>query len=141
MMSKVSWGVLGVAQIAVEKVIPAMQLGTVSRVDAIASRDIEKAKHAAAALGIERSYGSYEELLADPAIEAIYNPLARLESSREWRAIAARQHFKFAGLVAHAPLTRRLASKKDQSRGARQRSPLQLRPSLLPWSLLQGSRR
>jgi predicted dehydrogenase len=93
MMSKVSWGVLGVAQIAVEKVIPAMQLGTVSRVDAIASRDIEKAKHAAAALGIERSYGSYEELLADPAIEAIYNPLPN-ELHVPWtlRALEAGKH-------------------------------------------------
>jgi predicted dehydrogenase len=68
-------------------------LGTVSRVDAIASRDIEKAKHAAAALGIERSYGSYEELLADPAIEAIYNPLPN-ELHVPWtlRALEAGKH-------------------------------------------------
>jgi hypothetical protein len=66
MTGKVSWGVLGVAQIAVEKVIPAMQLGAVSRVDAIASRDINRARRAAAALGVARAYRSYDELLADP---------------------------------------------------------------------------
>ena len=75
MTRKVSWGVLGVAKIGVEKVIPGMQRGALSRVDAIASRNLEKASAAAAALGIGRAYGSYEELLADPRIEAIYNPL------------------------------------------------------------------
>jgi predicted dehydrogenase len=72
---KVSWGVLGVAKIAVEKVIPALQRGEWSRVEAIASRSLEKAQAAAKRLGIPRAYGSYEELLADPAIEAVYNPL------------------------------------------------------------------
>jgi predicted dehydrogenase len=72
---KVRWGVLGAANIAVEKVIPAMQRGEWSEVTAIASRDLEKAKHVAHALGIQKAYGSYEELLADGEIEAIYNPL------------------------------------------------------------------
>ena len=72
---KVKWGVLGVAGIAVRKVIPAMQKGEWSEVTAIASRDPRKAKDAAAKLDIAKSYGSYEELLADPEIEAIYNPL------------------------------------------------------------------
>jgi predicted dehydrogenase len=72
---KVKWGVLGVANIAVEKVIPAMQCGEVSEVAAIASRDLAKARAAADKLGIAGAHGSYEELLADPEIEAIYNPL------------------------------------------------------------------
>ncbi len=72
---KVKWGVLGAASIAVRKVIPAMQEGEWSAVTAIASRDLNKAKDAASKLGIEKAYGSYEELLADPEIEAIYNPL------------------------------------------------------------------
>src|SRR5258708_25575315 len=72
---KVKWGVLGAASIAVRKVIPAMQKGEWSAVAAIASRDLMKAKDAANKLGIEKAYGSYEELLADPEIEAIYNPL------------------------------------------------------------------
>jgi predicted dehydrogenase len=72
---KVRWGVLGAAKIAVEKVIPAMQRGRWSEVAAIASRDTAKAESAAQALGIPQAYGSYEELLADPSVEAIYNPL------------------------------------------------------------------
>ncbi len=72
---KVKWGVLGAASIATRKVIPAMQRGEWSAVTAIASRDLNKAKDAASKLGIEKAYGSYEELLADPEIEAIYNPL------------------------------------------------------------------
>jgi predicted dehydrogenase len=93
MTRKVSWGVLGVAKIGVEKVIPAMQLGALTRVDAIASRDIEKARSAAGKLGIAKAYGSYEELLADPAIEAIYNPLPN-ELHVPWtlRALSAGKH-------------------------------------------------
>lgn len=72
---KVQWGVLSTAKIGREKVIPAMQTGGRSHVAAIASRDAANARAAADALGIERAYGSYEELLADPAIEAVYNPL------------------------------------------------------------------
>ena len=75
MSDKVRWGVLGVAKIATEKVIPAMQRVASAEIVAIASRDIDKARHAASSLGIPKAYGSYEELLADPAVEAIYNPL------------------------------------------------------------------
>jgi predicted dehydrogenase len=72
---RVRWGVLGVAAIAVKQVIPAMQKGEWSKVTAIASRDTQKAGDAAHELGIAKAYGSYEALLADPEIEAIYNPL------------------------------------------------------------------
>ena len=75
MSQTVSWGVLSTAKIAREKVIPAMQRGTLSRIDAIASRDAAKAAETAASLGIPKSYGSYEELLADPDIQAVYNAL------------------------------------------------------------------
>jgi predicted dehydrogenase len=71
----VRWGVLGVANIAVTKVIPALQRGTTGEVVAIASRDLDKAQRAARALGIARAYGSYEELLADAEVDAVYNPL------------------------------------------------------------------
>ncbi|MEO6528069.1 MAG: Gfo/Idh/MocA family oxidoreductase [Gemmatimonadaceae bacterium] len=74
-VAPVRWGVLGAANIAVRKVIPAMQRGERTQVVAIASRNAEKARAAAAQLGLSRAYGSYEELLADPDIEAIYNPL------------------------------------------------------------------
>src|ERR1700675_658710 len=75
MNKKVAWGVLGVANIAVKKVLPAMQRGEWCQIAAIASRDLQKAEQAAKELGIGKAYGSYEELLADPKIEAVYNPL------------------------------------------------------------------
>jgi predicted dehydrogenase len=74
-MKKVRWGVLGAANIAIKKVIPAMQRGENCAVAGIASRDRARAEAAARELGIPKAYGSYEELLADPEIEAIYNPL------------------------------------------------------------------
>jgi predicted dehydrogenase len=89
----VSWGVFGAAKIATEKVIPAMQKGAAGHVDVIASRDLARAQKAAAALGIARAYGSYEELLSDPSIDAIYNPLPN-ELHVEWtiRALRAGKH-------------------------------------------------
>src|SRR5271157_2789051 len=74
-MRKVRWGVLGAARIALTRVIPAMQLGECCEIVGIASRDREKAGKAARELGIPKAYGSYEEMLADPEIEAVYNPL------------------------------------------------------------------
>src|ERR1700761_1880789 len=75
MNKKVAWGVLGVANIAVKKVLPAMQRGEWCQIAAIASRHLKKAEQAAKELGIGKAFGSYEELLADPEIEAVYNPL------------------------------------------------------------------
>ena len=74
-MQKVRWGIFGAARIATIKVIPAMQQGQLSEVTGIASRDRAKAEEAARQLGIPKSYGSYEAMLADPEIDAIYNPL------------------------------------------------------------------
>jgi predicted dehydrogenase len=75
MAKKIRWGVLGVAKIATVKVIPAMQRGTLSEVVAIASREPSKAETAASQLRIPTSYGSYEALLSDPNVDAVYNPL------------------------------------------------------------------
>ncbi|MGD0891766.1 MAG: Gfo/Idh/MocA family oxidoreductase [Terracidiphilus sp.] len=75
MANSIRWGVLSTAAIGLKKVIPGMQRGQYSRVTAIASRDLGTAQRAATALGIAAAYGSYEELLADPNIDAIYNPL------------------------------------------------------------------
>jgi predicted dehydrogenase len=74
-MGKVRWGILGVARIATIKVIPAMQQGELCEIAGIASRGRGKAEEAARSLGIPKAYGSYEEMLADPQIEAVYNPL------------------------------------------------------------------
>ena len=75
METKVKWGILSTAKIGREKVIPAMQKGKYIQVDAIASRNFEMANSVADELNIEKRYGSYEELLNDPNIEAIYIPL------------------------------------------------------------------
>ncbi|HNJ82258.1 MAG TPA: Gfo/Idh/MocA family oxidoreductase [Piscinibacter sp.] len=74
-MKAVVWGVLSTARIGVEKVIPAMQRSPWVEVRGIASRALPAAQTAARRLGIPRAYGSYEALIADPDIEAIYNPL------------------------------------------------------------------
>jgi len=75
MARKIRWGVLSTANIAVKKVIPGMQQSELCEIAAIASRDGDKARAVAQELGIAKSYGSYEELLADPEIDVIYNPL------------------------------------------------------------------
>ena len=75
MPKKIRWGVLGVAGIAVKKVIPAMQQGKLSEITGLASRNLHRARAAAEQLKIPKAYGSYEELLLDPEIDAIYNPL------------------------------------------------------------------
>jgi predicted dehydrogenase len=74
-IAPVRWGVLGTANIALKKVVPGMRKSGLAQVVAIASRDIAKARVAASELGIPRAYGSYQELIEDPDIEAIYNPL------------------------------------------------------------------
>lgn len=75
MTEKVRWGILGAANIAVKKVIPAMQAGEYCEIAAIASRNTEKAEQSARSLGIPKFYDSYENLLNDSSIEAVYIPL------------------------------------------------------------------
>jgi predicted dehydrogenase len=72
---KVRWGVLSTAKIGTAQVIPAMQAGRYCEIVAIGSRSLEKAQAAAHALSIPKAYGSYEELLGDSEIDAVYNPL------------------------------------------------------------------
>ena len=93
MSERLRFGVLGCAAIAMRKVIPAMQRSERCEVVAIASRDAGRAATAAADLGIERHHGSYDDLLADPAVEAVYIPLPN-HLHAEWtlRAAAAGKH-------------------------------------------------
>ncbi|HUI30277.1 MAG TPA: Gfo/Idh/MocA family oxidoreductase [Candidatus Acidoferrales bacterium] len=74
-MQKISWGILSTSKFAARATIPAMQKSKYSQVTAIASRDINRAKSAGAQLGISKVLGSYEALLSDPSIDAIYIPL------------------------------------------------------------------
>ncbi len=92
-MQKIRWGIISTAKIAVNKVIPAMQRGQYTEVTAIASRELSKAKEAAASLNIPKAYGTYEELLNDPEIDAIYNPLPNhLHVPWSLKAIEAGKH-------------------------------------------------
>ncbi|HUQ81378.1 MAG TPA: Gfo/Idh/MocA family oxidoreductase [Gemmatimonadaceae bacterium] len=89
----VRWGILGTAGIALNKVIPAMRASRLSVPHAIASRDLGKAREAADRLGIARAYGSYDELLEDADVEAIYNPLPNhLHVPWSVRAAEAKKH-------------------------------------------------
>lgn len=93
MNDKVRWGILSTANIALKKVIPAMQRSPWCEITAIASRDLSRAKEAADELQISKAYGSYEELLADDSIEAIYNPLPNhLHVPWTLKAAEARKH-------------------------------------------------
>jgi len=92
-MKKVVWGILSTAKIGRVKVIPAMQKSPWIDVRAIASRSEAVARKTARELGIPRAYGSYEELLADPEIEAVYNPLPNhLHVPLTLKAAAAGKH-------------------------------------------------
>jgi len=83
------WGVLSTAKIGIEKVIPATVAAARCEVVAIASRDLGRAESAASGLGIARAFGSYEDLLADPDVDAVYNPLPN-HLHTEWTIAAAR---------------------------------------------------
>lgn len=74
-MKKIRWGVLSTANIGQKKVIPAIQSSQYGEVVAICSRNLAHAQAAASTLGIARAYDSYQALLDDPNIDAIYNPL------------------------------------------------------------------
>jgi predicted dehydrogenase len=93
MSKKIRWGVLGAAKIATARVIPGMLKCEFAEIAAIASRQLSKAQAAAAQLGIPKAYGSYAELLADPDIDAIYNPLPNnMHVSWSIRAAEAGKH-------------------------------------------------
>ena len=92
-MRKVVWGILSTANIGIKRVIPAILAGQRGVIAAIASRDAERARGVAARFGITRSYGTYQALLDDPEVEAIYNPLPN-HLHVEWtvRALEAGKH-------------------------------------------------
>ncbi len=92
-MDKIRWGILSTAKIGREKVIPAIQRGQLGAVTAIASRDLSRAKAVAAELGTEKAYGSYQELLADRNVDAVYIPLPNhLHVRWSMRALSAKKH-------------------------------------------------
>jgi len=147
-MKPVVWGVLGTAKIALDKVLPAMRQSDLVDVRAIASRSEAKAQVAAQAHGIQRAYGSYEALLADPEVEAVYNPLPNhlhvpltlaaaaagkhvlcekplalhAEEALALRDAAARVHIEEAFMVRHHPQWQRARELVRQGRIGRLRA-------------------
>jgi predicted dehydrogenase len=92
-MKRVAWGVLSTARIGTDHVVPAMLASPLVELRAIASRSLEAAQAAAGSLGIPQAFGSYEELIADPHVEAIYNPLPNhLHVPLTLQAAAAGKH-------------------------------------------------
>jgi xylose dehydrogenase (NAD/NADP) len=86
----VQWGILGCARIAATALIPGIQGSPNGEVLAVASRDLEKAREYARKFDIPRTYGSYDELLDDPQIQAVIVPLPN-SLHREWTIKAARR--------------------------------------------------
>lgn len=92
-MTRLRWGILGTSNFACRKMLPALQDCEQVTVSAIASRSLEKAQTAATAFGIGKAYGSYEELVADPDIDVIYNPLPNhLHVPWSVKALSAGKH-------------------------------------------------
>ncbi len=92
-MKKLRWGVLSTAKIGVNKVIPAMQQSKYCEITAIASRNLKRAELEAERLGIPKAYNSYEKLLADKEIDAIYIPLPNhLHVKWSIKSLEARKH-------------------------------------------------
>jgi predicted dehydrogenase len=93
MRRPIRWGVLGAARIAVKHVLPSFRTARHAELAALAARDPERARQVAARFGIARAYGSYDELLGDPAVDAVYIPLPNdLHLTWTLRALAAGKH-------------------------------------------------
>jgi predicted dehydrogenase len=121
-MTKIRWGVLSTANIGVAKVLPAMQRGRLCEVTAIASRELSKAQATAKQLGIPKAYGSYEELLADPEIDAIYIPLPNhLHVPWSIKAIEAGKH-----VLCEKPIALTTAEAQTLADAARQHPQLKV---------------
>lgn len=135
MSEKVRWGILSTARIAVEKVIPALQRGEHSEVVAIASRDEARASEAARALGIPTAYGSYDALLRDPRVEAVYNPLPNdLHLPWSVKAAEASKH-----VLCEKPLTLNVSEARELI-AARDRTGLKMGEAFMVRTNLQWLR-
>jgi xylose dehydrogenase (NAD/NADP) len=109
MTDPVRWGVMGCAAIAINRVIPGMRMTDTAVLAALASRTPDKAQATAAQLDVDRAYGSYEELLADPEIEAVYIPLPNgLHAEWSIKALRAGKH-----VLCEKPLTLNAAEARE----------------------------
>src|SRR5215831_9187831 len=126
-MKRIRFGVLSTARIGVQKVIPAMQQGKHTEVVAIASRSPEKARVVARHLDIPRSHGSYEALLSDPDVDAVYNPLPN-DQHVLWsiRALEASKH-----VLCEKPIGLSAAQGRDLLEAARRQPRLKVMEALM----------
>ena len=121
-MNKIRWGVLSTAGIGLRQVLPAMQQGEYCEITAIASRSLDKARAAAATLGIPKAYGSYEALLADPDVDAVYNPLPNhLHVPWSIKALQAGKH-----VLCEKPIAMSAAEAQQLAGAARQHPRLKV---------------
>jgi predicted dehydrogenase len=121
-MNKVRWGILSTAKIAREKVIPGMQASAFCDIAAIASRNKEDARAVADKLGIAKAYGSYEALLNDPEIDAVYIPLPnQLHVPWAIKALQANKH-----VLCEKPIALSAAEAQQLLKAAEQKSYLKV---------------
>ena len=113
-MRKIRWGVMGTADIARGATIPGMQKAEHVELYAIAGRKMEKARQYQETFGFRKAYGSYDELLADPEVEAVYVPLPN-DLHCEWsiRALKAKKH-----VLVEKPMAVSEAQAKEMFRAA-----------------------
>ena len=119
-MRKIKWGVLGTANIARGCTIPGMRLAENCELYAVAGRSLEKAEQFKSEFGFEKAYGSYEALLADPALEAVYIPLPNT-LHYEWviKAAKAGKH-----ILCEKPLAPSAAQAAEMQAAARENGVL-----------------
>ena len=113
----VRWGVMGCAAIAINQVMPAMKGAALTTLTGIASRSMSKAESTAERFGIPKAYGSYEALLADPEIEAVYIPLPNgLHAEWSIKALRAGKHVLCEKpITVNAAEARELQAVRDQT--------------------------
>ena len=123
-MKKIKWGVLGTAGIAKGCTIPGMQQAENCELYAIAGRNLEKAKAFQEEFGFEKAYGSYEELIADPNVEAIYIPLPNTMHC-EWsiKALEAKKHVLMRESMACVTKWQRIQKRRQKRLRFRHKMP------------------
>lgn len=129
MAQKIRWGIISTARIGEGAVIPAIQKSKNGEVVAVGSRDLSKGQEFARRLNIPKVYGSYEELLADPDIDAIYNPLPNhLHAPLSIQAAEAGKH-----VLCEKPLALDAAQAQEMADAFQQRGLLLMEAFMYPF--------
>lgn len=138
-MRRLKWGILSTAKIGLDAVIPALQASANGEVVAIGSRDRSRAEDAAQRLGIAAAHGSYEALLADPEVEAVYNPLPNhLHVPWSIRALDAGKH-----VLCEKPIAMNAEEAEELMRASRRHPDLSVMEAFMyrfhpQWDTIRG---